>query len=102
MKSLDKPIEFEWDEGNIGKPTKHNVEHRETEEAFFNKDKAIYNDVFHSQEEERYILLGRTKSKRLLYIVFTYRKTKLRVISARDINKKEVFFYEKAAENTTI
>ncbi len=97
MKSLSEPIAFEWDKGNVGKPSKHNVEHQETEEAFFDKHKVIYNDVFHSQEEERYILLGRTKSKRLLYIVFTYRKINVRIISARDINKREVCFYEKTA-----
>ena len=97
MKSLSEPIAFEWDEGNIGKPTRHHIEHREAEEAFFDKHKVIYRDVFHSQEEERYILLGRTKSKRLLYVVFTHRKTNVRVISVRDINKREVCFYEKTA-----
>ncbi|MBI5619454.1 BrnT family toxin [Candidatus Gottesmanbacteria bacterium] len=97
MKRLAEPIEFEWDKGNIGKPKQHNVEQREVEEAFFDKQTVIYSDVFHSREENRYILLGKTKSNRLLYIVFTYRKTKLRVISARDINKKEVCFYEKTA-----
>lgn len=86
---------FEWDKGNIGKNKKHNVEDKEAEEVFWDKEKVIYKDVFHSKEEERFIILGGTKGERLLYVVFTYRKNKIRIISARDINKKEVEIYEK-------
>ncbi len=41
------------------------------------------------------ILIGKTKKERLLYIVFTKRGKKLIIISARDINKKEKYLYEK-------
>ena len=44
--------------------------------------------------EERYVLIGQTKRKRLLYIIFIIRKDRVRVISARDINKKEEKLYE--------
>lgn len=91
----DKAIQFEWDAGNIKKPKKHGVENKEAEEAFFDREKTIYKDVFHSMEEERFVLLGKTKSRRHLYIVFTYRKQSVRIISARVINKKEVHLYEK-------
>lgn len=86
---------FEWDQGNIEKSRKHGVENKEAEEAFFDTKKRIYKDVFHSLTEDRYILLGRTKAKKTLYIVFTYRKQNVRIISARRINNKEVYLYEK-------
>lgn len=40
---------------------------------------------------------SKTRQARLLYLVFTIRNGKVRIISARDINKKEVHLYEKAA-----
>jgi len=46
-------------------------------------------------QEERYILLGETKKRRPLYTVFTIRDKKIRIISSRDVNKKEVGLYEK-------
>lgn len=89
-------MEFDWDKGNIGKNKKHSVEDKECEEPFFDKRKIIIKDIFHSQKEKRLILIGKTKTKRLLYIVFTFRGKKVRIISARDINEKEVKLYEKA------
>src|ERR1017187_9443422 len=81
---------FEWDGGNRKKSLlKHDVSNEECEEAFFDNNKEIQKDVLHSTTEERYVLLGQTKKKRLLYIIFTVRKDKIRVISPRDINKKE-------------
>lgn len=90
--------EFDWNKGNIGKNRKHKVDDKEAEEAFFDKKKVVYKDEFHSQNERRFILLGRTKKKRLLYISFTRRgeqEEKIWIISARDTNKKEVKFYIK-------
>lgn len=87
MKSRKEVLEFDWDKGNIGKNLKHKVKDQECEEVFFDKNKVIV--------EERFILLGRTKKNRLLYLVFTVRNKKIRIISARDINKKEVYLYEK-------
>lgn len=95
MKILKQPFEFEWDKGNIGKNKKHRVSEQEAEQAFFDDRKVIYKDVLHSKLEKRMIVLGKTKNDRLLYIVFTTRNSKIRIISARDINKKEVKFYEK-------
>jgi uncharacterized DUF497 family protein len=88
---------FNWDAGNSGKNRKHHVEDSECEEVFFDQKKVFLKDKFHSANEDRYILLGKTKQARLLYIVFTIRNGKVRIISARDINKKEVHLYEKAA-----
>ena len=91
-----EPIEFQWDSGNSRKNEKHKVINEEIEGAFNDRDKAISPDHEHSRVEQRYILLGKTKTQRLLYIVFTVRTGIVRVISARDINKKEVYLYEEA------
>ena len=88
-------IEFEWDRGNNGKNLKHNVDDREAEEVFLDGDKLLYKDNLHSGSEQRFIVLGKTKKGRMLYIAFTKRAKKIRIISARDINKKEVSLYEK-------
>lgn len=90
-------IEFDWDKGNTSKNRKHQVEDREAEEAFFDRRSVIYRDVLHSQVEERYVLIGQTSQARLLYVIFTYRDDKVRIVSARDIKRKENKFYEKRA-----
>ncbi len=95
MKVDKNATRFEWDKGNSEKNKKHNVEDKEAEEVFFDKKKIILKDKSHSQKEERFITVGKTKKDRLLYIVFTERRKKIRIISARDINKKEVSIYEK-------
>lgn len=96
VKILDKSIEFEWDKGNNDKNwLKHRVTNKESEESFFDKHKIIYKDIFHSKKEERYILLGKTKSYKLLYTVFTIRSKKVRIISSRITDKKEEKLYEK-------
>ncbi len=97
MIHAESAYEFEWDDNNEWKTLSHDISNKEAEEAFFDNSKVLYNDVFHSHVEDRYILLGKTKQELLLYIVFTYRNTKIRIISARRINKKEVRFYEKKA-----
>lgn len=93
---LDEGLfEFEWDAGNVGKNGKHGVSDSESEEVFFDSDKMILKDILHSHAEERLILLGNTKKKRLLFVAFTRRKNRVRIISARDVNKKERGLYEK-------
>jgi uncharacterized DUF497 family protein len=94
MKTSKSLFEFEWDKGNKEKNKKHHVEDGEAEEVFFDEGKVILKDAIHSGVEERFIILGLTKKKRLLYIAFTKRNKKIRIISARDINKKEKHLYE--------
>jgi uncharacterized DUF497 family protein len=68
------------------------------EQAFFDEKKLLTNDLLHSHSETCYILLGKTEEGRVLFISFTIRKRKIRVISARDLNKKkEGYLYEKEA-----
>lgn len=98
MKILKEPIKFVWDKGNQDKNwLKHKVSKEECEEVFFDKNKKIIKDVLHSGKEKRYIILGKTKKNKLLFVVFTNRSDKIRVISARSLNKKEVYLYEKTA-----
>ena len=87
---------FEWDDGNKTKNwVKHQVSAKETEEVFLNKSQVLYKDIEHSQKEDRYVMLGTTNQRRLLYVTFTVRKDKIRVISARDQSRKERNLYEK-------
>ena len=98
---MDDIIGFDWDEGNLDKNwIKHQVTHIECEEVFFNLPLMIEKDIKHSKAESRYYVLGRTHQDRLIFLVFTKREHKIRVISARDANRKERKIYEKA--NTTI
>ena len=93
---LVQPISFAWNSGNKNKNLKHKVNDQECEEVFFDAKKIISKDVRHSHEEERHLLIGKTKRERLLFIVFTLRGNQVRVISARDLNKRERHLYEKA------
>lgn len=90
---------FEWDQANKEKNWKrHEVTWWECEEVFFNQPlyvSQIHRDVM---KEERFFVLGRTNSGRLLFIVFTRRGTKVRVISARDMHKKERKMYHEKAQ----
>jgi uncharacterized DUF497 family protein len=86
---------FEWDEGNIKKNwEKHQISHIECEEIFFNSPIIVKKDEAHSTAEERYFVLGKTESNRLLFIVFTMRGSKIRIISGRDMSRKEKKIYE--------
>ncbi|MDO8576807.1 MAG: BrnT family toxin [Candidatus Daviesbacteria bacterium] len=102
MRIVKDAAEFEWDKGNIGKNLKHNVEDNEAEEVFLDKRRFVFKDHLHSGNEERFRILGKTKKGRLLFIVFTKRDRKVRLISARDVNKKEVYLYEKKVGSTKV
>lgn len=94
MLIFSQPLEFEWDHGNMGKNIKHRVSEEECEEAFFDPQKRLVKDVLHSGLEGRYILLGQTRNGRNLFVVFTMRKLRIRIISARDLNRRERYLYE--------
>jgi len=87
---------FEWDEHNIRKNwEKHHVSPVESEQIFFNKPLIVAADIKHSGIEERYYALGCTDHNRNLFIAFTIRNKKIRVISSRDMSKKEKKEHEK-------
>jgi len=96
-------IVFDWNEGNKDKNVvKHNVSNSECEEIFFNKPIIVSNDAGHSENESRYYALGRTNENKNLFIAYTIRENKIRIISARPQSKKERLNYEKAKKNTRI
>lgn len=99
MKELfDKCTGFDWDEGNSLKNwIRHQVLQGECEQVFFNEPLIVFDDLKHSEAEKRWFLLGRTDSGRLLFVVFTVRRHLIRVISARDMNKKEREVYDEKA-----
>ena len=94
-KKVQECTGFQWEKHNIQKNwEKLKVSPAESEQAFFNKPFIIVNDVQHSQEEDRFYALGKTDQDRRLFISFTIRKKLIRVISSRDMNKKERVIYE--------
>ncbi len=99
MKKLfDNCESFEWDKGNSGKNLIcHQVMQGECEQVFFNEPIILFNNEKHSQIENRWFLLARTDAERLLFIVFTIRENAIRVISAKDMNKKEREKYNERA-----
>lgn len=97
---LKQALGFEWDQGNLEKNwLKHNVSPLECEQVFFNKPLIVAPDEKHSVLEQRYYLLGQTDSGRRLFLVFTMRARKIRIISARNMSKKECVIYE--SQNNT-
>ena len=90
---------FEWDEGNRDKSRlKHKVSNGECEEIFLNQPLIILEDHKHSKEEQRYAAYGMTNDGRRLHVIFTVRERRHRVISARDMHRKERQFYEDQIE----
>lgn len=90
---------FDWDTGNERKSIeKHAVSQLEAEQVFFNQPLLVLADTKHSQKEERHHALGKSDNGRLLHITFTLRSdgTQIRVISARNMHKKERVAYEQA------
>ena len=81
---------FEWDEGNLLKNwERHRVSASECEQIFFNQPLVAGADEKHSKSEVRYYALGVTDAGRGLFVVFTVRGQRIRVISARDMNRRE-------------
>lgn len=89
---------FDWDRGNARKNDKHGVSAAEAEQAFFNQPLLLLPDAGHSREEARFHALGKSDSGRALHVTFTLRGggKLIRVISARDMHRKERTIYEQS------
>jgi uncharacterized protein len=99
MIDLDQISGFDWDDGNSRKSAdKHDVSRAEAESVFFNDPLLVVEGARHSEREQRFNALGKTAQSRLLHITFTLRQngTMVRVISARDMHRKERKAYEQA------
>jgi len=98
---IENIVGFDWDNGNIIKnEVKHNLKWQLIEELFFNEPLLVVEDTKHSQNECRCFALGITNEGTKLFVVFTKREDKIRVISARIMNKKERRIYERFKEDT--
>jgi uncharacterized DUF497 family protein len=103
MIDLTKTKGFDWDDANTVKIIdKHEVMPAEVERIFFNAPLLLMDDIKHSQKEERFHALGISDERRLLHVTFTLRakNTLIRVISARDMHRKERKIYEQTEENS--
>lgn len=98
MFDLAKVTGFDWDVGNARKNDKHGVSMAEAEQVFFNAPLLILHDAGHSETEPRWHALGKADDGRALHITLTLRKVGqlIRVISARDMHRKERAIYEQA------
>lgn len=87
---------FDWDEANAGKNwERHRVTPEEAEDAFFHDPFVLRSDPGHSRREKRYWALGKTSRERRLFVAFTIRGTLIRVISVRDMNRREDEEYQR-------
>jgi len=85
---------FDWSGGNADKNwEKHQVSPLEAEQIFFNQPLICVMDAQHSKTESRLYALGQTDQGRRLFIAFTMRATRIRVMSARDMSRKEREIY---------
>jgi uncharacterized DUF497 family protein len=99
MIDLDQITGFDWDDGNSRKSAdKHDVSQAEAESVFFNDPLIVIDDAKHCETERRFHALGKTAQNRLLHITFTLRQngTMVRVISGRDMHRKERKIHEQA------
>jgi uncharacterized protein len=98
MIDLNQVAGFNWDAGNARKNEKHGVTMAEAEQVFFNAPLLLLKDAAHSRDEPRLHALGQTDDGRALHITFTVRQSGqlIRVISARDMHRKERAIYDQA------
>jgi len=90
---------FDWDESNAVKNwERHRVTPEEAEDVFFHDPFVMRSDPSHSKQEKRYRVLGKTARERRLFVAFTIRRNKVRVISARDMSRREEEEYQRHEE----
>lgn len=91
---------FEWDLGNrLKSQMKHGVTQAEAEHMFFSSP-LVAKDPDHSGSEARFHALGETTAGRRLLAVFTVRGNRIRIISVRDMSRRERQLYEEAQKDS--
>lgn len=96
-----KKRRFEWDFGNtMHLWERHKVRPFEAEEAMEDPYAIEGPDEFHSQDEIRFTVIGRTRKQRTLFLVFTVRSSRIRVLHGRDAKRKEEKLYEEKINST--
>lgn len=93
---MKEEIVFEWDENkNRKNKVKHGISFEEAETVFYDEEALVIDDPEHSEEEERFIILGLSDRTNLLVVCHCYRAsdTVIRIISARKATKTESQYY---------
>ena len=91
---LDDCTGFDWDEANAQKNwERHRGTPEEAEEVFFNEPLVVRSDIRHSHGEKRYYAPGQTSFDRYLLVAFPIRRNLIRVISVREMNRREQEIY---------
>ena len=91
-------IQFEWDENkNQINQRKHGISFQEAKTVFYDEEALVIDDPEHSEQEDRFIILGLSNQTNLLVVCHCYRAsdTVIRIISARKATKTESKYYEK-------
>lgn len=91
-------LKFEWDEHkNQINQRKHGISFSEAKTVFYDQEALVIDDPDHSEEEDRFIILGLSHRANLLVVCHCYRAsdTVIRLISARKATKTERRFYGK-------
>lgn len=89
-------LKFEWDENkNRGNQSKHKISFEEAKTVFYDEKALVIDDPDHSEQEERFIILGQSNKANLLIVCHCYRAsdTVIRIISARKATKTETSQY---------
>lgn len=90
-------IRFEWDENkNTINKRKHRISFEEAQTVFYDAEALVIPDLEHSQDEERFIILGMSRRANLLVVCHCYREseTVIRIISARKATRNESAQYQ--------
>jgi uncharacterized DUF497 family protein len=85
-------LRFEWDERKaLANERKHGVSFDEARSVFFDERARLIDDPEHSEDEERFVLMGLSSSLRLLLVCHCYRSKAnvIRIISARKATARE-------------
>lgn len=92
-----REFDFEWDEGNETKNLeKHLIKNSDAEAVFYDPNLFVLGEQkFPIVNEERFGILGSTNSGRILFVAFTFRNLKIRIISVRQASQKERRIYER-------
>lgn len=95
-------LEFTWDEAKArSNAKKHGVSFDEAQSAFSDERARVIDDPDHSDDEDRFILLGMSSKPRILIVVYAYRdkESQIRIISARKATPQERALYNQKARS---
>lgn len=89
-------IRFEWDQNkNVINKKKHKISFEEARTVFYDDAALVIDDPEHSEDEDRFIILGLSKQANLLVVCHCYRESDsvIRIISARKATRTESRYY---------